>query len=336
MRRIWAGSLVVVLVVAAVSIAYGVETARSGQQGSTSTTSCAPPASSAHTSVAGSGSTGESQIRHVIIIVLENKDYCGVIGNENAPYENLLASRYALAGNYFAVSHPSLPNYFSLVAGSTLGVTSTCFPSQCSESAQTIASLLESHGLSWKEYAESMPTNCSRSDSPDGLYVVRHDPWVYFTGIAGSLTGSPSRVCDAHVVPFSQFWTDLQTSNLPSYSFITPNTCDDAHSCPLSSADAWLSTVVPRIINSGPFASTALFVVYDEGSGTSYNTPSQVPCILVSPFARPGFVSDVRYTHYSLLATVERIFGVGNLGENDANATIMSDMFALSIQNGSS
>jgi phosphatidylinositol-3-phosphatase len=290
------------------------------------------------TSVVSSPSSSDQliaagQIKHVIIIVMENEGYGGVIGSPSAPYENQLASRYALAGNYFAVSHPSLPNYLALVAGDTFGVTSDCLPSQCALPNTTITTLVDARGLSWKEYAESMTGNCSQSDSQDGLYVTRHDPFVYFDSITGnSGSGATSGYCNAHVVPFTQFSKDLASSNLPSYSFITPNLCDDAHSCSLSTGDKWLSTVVPGIIDSSSFSSTALFIVYDEGStnaGFGPNSGGQVVCILVSPFAKPGYVSQVQYSHYSLLATVEAIFGTGNLGRNDATASVMSDMFSV-------
>jgi phospholipase C len=271
-------------------------------------------------------------IKHVIIVVMENEGYGSVIGNPSAPYQNQLASQYALAANYFAVSHPSLPNYLALVAGDTFGVASDCLPVQCALPNTTITSLLDGKGLTWKEYAESMPTNCSQTDSPDGLYVAKHDPFVYVDGVTGNAgSGTASAYCDSHVVPFTQFSKDLASSNLPSYSFITPNICDDAHSCALSTGDQWLSTVVPGIINSSSFQSTALFIVYDEGSnnaGFGPNSGGQVVCILVSPFARPGYVSQVPYSHYSLLATVEAIFNTGNLGRNDVAATVMSDLFS--------
>jgi phosphatidylinositol-3-phosphatase len=277
-------------------------------------------------------SSATPPIKHVIIILMENEAYQQVIGSASAPYENSLASHYASAANYFALTHPSLPNYFALVAGDTFGVTSDCLPNQCNIAGPTIASLLDSHGLTWKEYAESMPVNCSQNNSADGLYVTKHDPFVYFSSITNNTgSGATSEYCDSHVISFSQFWTDLQASNLPNYSFITPNICNDAHSCPLSTGDAWLSTVIPKIVNSSSFGSTAIFVTYDEGSGSTPNSPSQVTCILVSPFARQGFTSDVYYTHYSLLATVEAILGVGNLGRNDATATVMSDLFTISI-----
>jgi phosphatidylinositol-3-phosphatase len=222
----------------------------SGYDGSSTTTSTSPTNSGdsttsttstgVSTSVDGSPSStaqllGAGQIRHVIIILMENEEYGAVIGNPSAPYQNQLASQYALAGDYFAASHPSLPNYFALVAGDTFGVTSDCSPANCALSDKTITSLLDAGGLSWKGYAESMTSNCSQSNSQDGLYVTRHVPFVYFESITGnSGSGETSDYCNAHVVPFTQFSKDLASSDLPSYSFITPNVCDDAHSCSLS------------------------------------------------------------------------------------------------------
>jgi len=339
MKRALAGVLLVVLLLVAGTASYLELTERSGTApGGThsSSTSSSTLAATTSTTDSSSTSSGAQQsptpIKHVIVILMENEAYDQVIGSSVAPFETSLAAHYASAANYFAVTHPSLPNYFALVAGSTFGITTDCSPSQCSISGPTIASLIDARGLSWKEYAESMSANCSQSDGAGGQYVTKHDPFVYFSGISGDAgSGTASQYCDSHVVAFSQFWIDLQSSNLPAYSFITPNICDDAHSCPLSTGDAWLSSVVSRIIDSSSFASSAVFVTYDEGSGSASNTPSQVACVLVSPFARQGFASDVHYTHYSLLATVESILGLGNLGRGDATANVMSDIFTIGL-----
>jgi phosphatidylinositol-3-phosphatase len=266
---------------------------------------------------------------------MENEEYGNVIGNASAPYQNSLAAKYALAANYFAVAHPSLPNYLALIGGSTFGVTSDCSPAQCSlpKSTTTTATLLDSHGLSWKEYAESMPADCSQVNSPDGLYVTKHNPFVYFGGITGNNgTGSTSAYCNSHVVSMDQLSLDLQSGGLPNYSFITPNLCDDAHSCPLATGDSWLSKVVPGIINSSSFSSTALFIVYDEGSPSGPSGGGgQVACIVVSPFVKMGYTSHTSYSHYSLLATVEAIFNLGNLGRDDSGANTMADLFTRGI-----
>ena len=219
-----------------------------------------------------------------------------------------------------------------MVAGDTLGVTSDCQPRQCSFQDATITNLLDSHGLSWREYAESMAVNCSQSISQDSLYFPKHNPFVYFSSVTNNTgSGLTSQYCNSHVVPFTRFWNDLQSPNLPNFAFITPNICDDGHDCSLSTGDDWLSTVIPRIINSSSFSSTALFVVYDEGSGSGANSPSRVLCILVSPFAKAGYSSNAQYSHYSLLATVETIFSVGNLGRNDSTAGPMSDLFTINL-----
>ncbi len=275
---------------------------------------------------------GGGEIKHVIIIMEENKPYSSIVNSPEAPYQNHLIQQYALAGNYFSPEHPSLPNYIDITAGSDMGITTDCSPSQDCQitgSMTNIADLLNSSNLSWKEYAESMPSPCYKSNN--GNYAVRHNPFVYYTDITENST-----YCDQHVVPMNittgaGFINDLQSGNLPSFSFITPNVCNDGHnSCSntltqVQQIDRWLSILVPKIMNSSEFTSTALFIEYDEGSTATQS--SQVACILVSPFARTGYVSENYYTHFSLLATVENVFGVGNLGRNDTTASTMNDLF---------
>jgi phosphatidylinositol-3-phosphatase len=281
--------------------------------------------------------TYSTPIRHVIVIIMENAEYSSVIGNATStPYQNLLASKYALAAQYHATSHPSLPNYISLIAGSTFGISSDCQPNECSQNGRSIVDLLNQAGFSWREYAESMPTNCSQAVSSDNLYYPKHNPFVYFSDITGNRgSGQTSSYCQTHIVPFNELNSDLAKNNLPNYAFITPNICDDAHDCSLATGDKWLAGVVPRIINSSEFSSTVLFIIYDEGTtnlginGTLGG--GHVACIVVSPFVKMGYTSQVQYSHFSLLATVEAIYNLGNLGQNDATAPIMQDIFTTTF-----
>jgi phosphatidylinositol-3-phosphatase len=169
--------------------------------------------------------------------------------------------------------------------------------------------------------------------SSDNLYYPKHNPFVYLSDITGNHgSGQTSPYCQNHVVPFSQFDTDLSDNNLPNYAFITPNICHDVHSCSLSAGDNWLASVVPKIINAPEFNSSVLFIVYDEGTSNLGINGSQggghVSCIVVSPFIKIGYISEVQY---SLLATIEAIYNLGNLGRNDANAPIMQDLFTISL-----
>src|SRR3954451_4453471 len=76
----------------------------------------------------------------VAVLVLENRSYEQIIGNPSAPYLNKLARRGALATHYYAVTHPSLPNYLALTTGGHKGINGDC--SACRSSGRSLASQL--------------------------------------------------------------------------------------------------------------------------------------------------------------------------------------------------
>src|SRR5438046_146767 len=88
---------------------------------------------------------------HIVLIVFENKEEISVLGRRDAPTFNEMAKRYARLTRYYAVTHPSLPNYLALVSGTTAGITSDC--TDCIVSARNLADTLEAGGLTWKAYA---------------------------------------------------------------------------------------------------------------------------------------------------------------------------------------
>src|SRR5207302_9594307 len=150
---------------------------------------------------------------HIFVIVMENHEYGSVIGRPDSPYVNSLAAAYGLATNYFAASHPSLPNYLALTAGSTFGIASDC--TTCYVNATNIADQVETSRRSWKAYMEDMPTPCYMGASA-GNYAMKHNPFMYYTDIRDN---APR--CAAHVVPFTQFGVDLSTGQVPNFVWIT-------------------------------------------------------------------------------------------------------------------
>ena len=259
-------------------------------------------------------------LAHVFIIVEENKEYGDVIGSAQAPYINSLAKEYAAADNYYGVAHPSLPNYLALTSGSTNGVTNDCTPpSGCLHNVPNIADEIEKSGRTWKEYAESMPSNCYGTNTGD--YATKHNPFLYYTDI---LTNQ-SR-CNAHVVPFTQLSNDLQSvATTPNYAFITPNLCNDMHDCSVSQGNNWLATNVPVILNSKAFTSenSLLVITWDEGDSGS----NHIPTILIGSNVKHGYSSTKPYTHYALLHTIENAWGLAPLTTNDKQAPLMNEFF---------
>jgi hypothetical protein len=248
---------------------------------------------------------------HVFVIVMENHEYGSIIGSAAAPYTNSLANTYGLATNYYGATHPSLPNYLALTAGSTFGITSDC--TTCYVNATNIADQLEASGRSWKAYMEDMPSACYLGAS-SGNYAMKHNPFMYYNDIRNNAAR-----CAAHVVPFSQFSGDMSSGQVPNFVWITPNMCNDTHDCAVSTGDAWLRGVVPTITNSSAFRNGGvLFITYDEGSsnagccGTS--SGGHVVTLVISPRSISGYRSGIAENHYGLLRTIEDAFRLAHLG----------------------
>jgi phosphatidylinositol-3-phosphatase len=180
-------------------------------------------------------------------------------------------------------------------------------------------------------------------------YATRHDPFMYFQSITGNRA-----YCDAHVVPLAPLAKDLKSSlTTPAYSFVTPNTCSDAHDIPkcqngakggMGQADTFLAHWVPTIMKSPAYKQGGLIaIVFDESSDDTqaqaccgeklslgYDDPThpntnepglygpgggRTGALLLSPFIKPGTLSTVPYNHYSLLRSVEDFFHLSHLGD---------------------
>lgn len=263
---------------------------------------------------------------HVFTIVLENEDYKQIIGNASAPYINSLAQQYAVAANYYGITHPSLPNYIAMVSGDTQGIASDC--TDCFIDAPNIVDQLEAAGMSWKAYIESMPSPCFVGDAGP-LYRQKHNPFIYFD----SIRTNPVR-CNK-IVPFEQFDADLQANTLPSYVWITPNMCNSMHDCSLSTTDAWLQIWVTKILGSSAWRQNGvLFLTFDESNhsdGTGccvYAMGGHILTLVISPLAKPAYQSQVAYDHYSLLRTIEAGWRLPLLSSAGCDCSLpMADFF---------
>ena len=270
---------------------------------------------------APSGTPIASGIKHVFVVFMENHSYNDVWNTSSSPYITSLGNAYARATNYFAVTHPSLPNYLDTYAGSNYTITTDCDPStSCHVDATNLADNLQAKGFTWKGYMESMPVNCGITTS--GEYAPKHDPFVYFDDIRDDAAR-----CDAGVVPYTVLASDLESaSTTPNYAFITPNLCDDMHDCSISTGDTWLKNNLPAILNSPACTidECLLALTWDEDDSSQNNN---VLTIFAGSGAKTGgVVSSTPYTHYSLLRTVEMIFGLPAQTSNDSAASPMLDL----------
>jgi hypothetical protein len=266
------------------------------------------------------GATAPARYDHVIWIWFENK--APVVGSSSAPYFTSLARSCGYAANYYAVTHPSLPNYLAATGGSTFGVADDNYPSAHPIAGASLFSQVAATGRQWRAYDESMPSNCALTSS--GTYAVKHNPAAYYTGIR-----TPCRSWDVPLGSTSSgtFAQAMSAGTLPAFSFITPNLCNDMHDCSVATGDAWLSNWMPRILSSATYAAgrTAVFVTFDESDTAHHN---QVSTIVVGRSVRAGTTSWTSFSHYSLLRTTEEMLGLSAL-RNAATAASMRSAFHL-------
>ena len=266
---------------------------------------------------------------YLVIILMENHNLCDILVScgGSARYMSNLADAWGLAQNdHYCNVNPSLPNYLCLSGGSDFGCggydgdpnsnacTSTAW------SAPNIVDRLEGAGLTWKAYMEDMPGNCYGANSGD--YAVRHNPFVYYNDIV-----SNSNRC-GRIVPAgasdSALISDLaSTTTASNYMWLTPNKCNDIHSCPIGTGDAYLADLVQRILSSALFTTqrAALLITFDEGYGQPIYTA------WAGRVVKPAYTSSVAYDHFSVLATIESNWNLSNLTANDGAATPMNEFF---------
>jgi hypothetical protein len=246
----------------------------------------------------------------VFFVIFENREFGQVIGNASAPTFNRLAGEGALLTQHYAITHPSFPNYLALIAGDTFGITRNC--EDCYQDAPILPDQLEDSGRTWRAYLEGMPEPCF--DYTVNPYPKRHNPFIYFDSVR-----SNEARCLSRVVPFDRFGADMAQGSLPAFVWITPDICNSAHDCPLSTADSWLSALVDSIRSSQAYGPDSLIIItWDEGAGNSgccgLAAGGRVATILLSPMIKPGVQDSTEYTHYSLLAMLEKGWGLDLLG----------------------
>jgi len=215
---------------------------------------------------------------------------------------------------------------------------------------RTVGNQLTSRGHSWRAYLQDMGRPCQhprvgsadpwRSARRDEQYVTRHNPFVYFRSVI-----SRPAYCRSHDVSLKRLGKDLRrVSTTRSLSYITPDLCHDAHDAHcadggpggLRAANAFLRTWVPRILASPAFRRDGMLVITadesesvredsraccGEGPGPNAGQPGiegpgggRIGALVISPFTAPGTSTGTPYNHYSLLATVEDLFGLPRLG----------------------
>jgi YVTN family beta-propeller protein len=271
------------------------------------------------------------RFQHVFLFYLENEDFKSIVGNAaQAPYLNSLLPQSSLLANFFAEEHPSDGNYLALAGGSTFGVP---LDDPAEENplytidARNLGDLVDAAHETWKGYLQSADGPCDNTVHAN--YWDDDLPMMYFADVR-----ERAAYCAAHMVPLQSLPADLaDASTTPNFAWVSPDDCFDMEGCGVAAGDDFVRQELGLIMRSPAWTTqrSLAIITFDE-DGYDYEHPAQkVATILIgSRDVRPGYVSTTRYTHYSLLRTIEAALGLGTLTANDRYAQPVSDVFTTS------
>jgi phospholipase C len=259
---------------------------------------------------------------------------------EDQPFYDSVYRHFPIADRYFcSVLGQTFPNRRYLLAATSIGQIDD-FPPALTDypAGGTIFDQLDAHGITWKDYISSpVPTSSSLALFPQ-LYLKN----------AGT-----------KIVPNAGFFADAAAGTLPNYCLVEPDYGNQSEENPQNIAvgEEFAASVINAVINGPLWDRTALLLTYDEHGGYYDHVPPpaaippdsigpnlhpgengfdgfgrygfRVPFALVSPWARPHFVSHEVYDHTSILKLVETKWNLPALTYRDANAAPMLDMLDL-------
>ncbi|HUX72711.1 MAG TPA: alkaline phosphatase family protein [Steroidobacteraceae bacterium] len=267
---------------------------------------------------------------HVFLILMENTDYRQVIGDaKDAPFINGLAGRGTLLARYSGVYHPSDENYLAIANGDAAVRGAAYFPN-IHLAVRHLGDSIEAAGKTWKAYEQGMGSACNTTIRYDKYYEPDDAPFVNYTNVIGD-----AKRCRAHLFDTAQLAIDLKSAAAtPNFAWIAADDYDDGEvsgngsPASLRVQDGWLRRTLQPLFASPAWREQRclLILTWDESDSTRDN---HIAAILVGSrgSVRAGFVSEVRYDHYSAARTIEAALRLPSLTANDKFARPINDAF---------
>ncbi|QSZ32749.1 hypothetical protein DSL72_002328 [Monilinia vaccinii-corymbosi] len=227
--------------------------------------------------------------------------------------------------NYYAVTHPSEPNYMAAVGGDYFGLDGDPFV-ELPQNVSSIVDLLEDKGISWGLYQEDMPYTGFQGfewrnrETGNDAYVRKHNPEVLYNSVATK----PERL--ALIKNTTLFHADVAANTLPQWMFITPNMTSDAHDSSVTVAGEWLRDFLgPYLEDENFMNNTLVLITFDENE--TYSGRNRVFSVLLGDAVPKHLVNTTDcnyYNHYSQISSISSNWDLHTLGRFDVGANVFS------------
>ena len=201
----------------------------------------------------------------------------------------------------------------------------------------TIGERLDDAGVSWAWYAEGW--NYALAEKPNPTLVFHHQPFVYFREYA---EGTPERA--THLKDEQDFLASLNEGTLPAVSFVKPDNRHDEHpgKAEVLASEQYVADLIEQVKNSPAWGDSAIIVAYDDFGGwydhvappvgDRWGPGGRVPMLIISPYARKGFVDHTLYDTTSILKFIEWRYGLEPLTDRDKGANNLLSAFVFGQQ----
>jgi phospholipase C len=200
------------------------------------------------------------------------------------------------------------------------------------QTAPTLGDRLSEKNISWAWYSGGW--NDAIAGKPAESFQFHHQPYAFFQNYAD---GSIAK--QTHLKDKEDLLKDIENNNLPSVTFYKPLGKNTQHPgyADVVSADKDVVDLIQRIEKSPMWKKTAIIVTYDENGGLwdhvappkidRWGPGTRIPAMVISPFAKRGFIDHTEYNTTSVLKFIETRFDLAPLTDRDAKANNLTNAF---------
>lgn len=259
----------------------------------------------------------------------------GYYDGTDIPYYWNLAQNYVLFDHFFSSAKDgSTANHMYWVAGTMPQVQKGQQLSSLLTNVPTIFDRLQAAGVSWKFYVENYDPRINYRNQVNQGNRESQVIWVPLLNFDRFLDDP---ALSSHIVDLSQYYVDLQQGTLPAVAYIVPSGASEHPPESPSSGMRSVKNLVQELMRSTSWSSSAFILLYDDWGGWyDHVAPPQVdqagygarvPGLLVSPYARKGFIDSTQLDFTSVLKFIEANWNVSALTTRDANANNFLEAF---------
>lgn len=273
---------------------------------------------------------------------LDKELVMGYYDYKDIPYYWNFASEYALADNFFSPTMGSgLINYLFFYAGDSYNYGTAFIPRQGFTIGNTIFDNLENKNLDWKIYMRNYDPNINYTND-----LVRTKNVSDTQIVRNPLLGIPrfvqNQTLNSHIVDLSQYYDDLiRNGTLPNVSYILLPGLNEQAPSNLAAGQQLVASIIFALMQSDYWKDSAIILTYDQAGGwydhvapppasedNNYREFGfRVPALIISPYAKEGYIDNTFYDATSVLKFIETVFGLPPLTENDKKANNMLNAF---------